>query len=99
MLSVIIHKDKVNCKNQAHQRCKMVPMKRLSLKENIGYNTEDDKRNDLLYNLQLHQGKRSAIAHEPDSVRRHLAAIFKESNQPREDDNPIQRPITANTSL
>lgn len=70
----------------------MVPLQCLTTEEDNGKEGEDDKGDDLLDNLQLHKGKRTAIAHETDAVGRNLARILGKGDSPREDDDSIQGP-------
>lgn len=77
----------------------MVPVKLLVLEHHVGNGGKDNERDTLLYHLQLNQGKRSSVAHEPQSVGRHLTAILKESDDPREGDNRNEGPIGRDTRL
>lgn len=71
----------------------MVPVKSLTLKENIDDNGENQERDTLLYYLELNKCKRSAIAYEAYAVGRNLTAIFKKGDEPAEYYNAKQRPV------
>ena len=77
----------------------MVPMKMLTLEENVGNDAEDDERNDFLYDFQLHQRERSAVFDETNPVGRHLAAVFKEGYSPREGYDAEERPVRGDAGL
>jgi len=74
-------------------------MERLPLKEDVGHDGEDDERDALLDDLELHEAEGTAVALEADAVGRHLAAIFKESDAPRENDDAQQGPIGRDARL
>lgn len=65
----------------------MVPMKRLALKKKIRDECEHNQRNHLLYHLQLHQGKRTAISLETNTVGWNLHAVFGKGDNPGEGDD------------
>lgn len=71
----------------------MIPMELLTLEENIRDDAEDDKRYDLLYNLQLHQRERTTVADESDTIGRHQEAVLDAGNCPRKENNDIERPV------
>lgn len=71
----------------------MVPMELLSLEKDVGNDAEDDERDDLLNDLQLHERERSAVADEADSVGWHLTAVFEEGNCPRESNDSDEGPM------
>ena len=77
----------------------MIPSERLSLEHDVGNDCEHDEADTFLHNLQLYQRERPAVSLEPDSVGRHLAAILKEGNAPREGNDAYQRPIAWNATL
>ena len=77
----------------------MVPMQRLSLEEDMGYDSEDNQGDALLYHLQLHQRERSPIVHEAYAVGGHLATILEKGDQPGESDNGYQRPVLTDPCL
>ena len=60
----------------------MIPMKVLSLKKNVGDDGEDTETDALLYDLELNEIERTAIALESHTVGRHLTAILKERYAP-----------------
>lgn len=65
----------------------MVPMQVLSLEHYVGHNSEHPQTDALLQNFQLHEIERPAVSTESHPVGRYLAAIFKESDAPREYDD------------
>ena len=68
-------------------------MQMLPLEEQVGYDAEHNQGDDFLNDFELHQRERSAVVDEADSVGRHLAAVFKEGNSPRESYDAEKRPI------
>ena len=74
-------------------------MERLPLKEDVGHDGEDDERDALLDDLELNETEGTAVALEADAVGRHLAAILKEGDAPREDDDAQQGPIGRDARL
>lgn len=68
-------------------------MQLLSLEEDVGYDTEDNKRYYLLNDLELHKSEWTTIAYEADAIGRYLTAILKESNYPRKDYNAYEGPV------
>ena len=77
----------------------MIPVKRLTLKEDIGDGGKDYQRHALLDNLQLYERERTAVAVESQAIGRHLKAILEEGDTPREHNDTHQRPIAADTRL
>ena len=77
----------------------MVPVEALPLKQQVGYHSENDERNALLYHLQLYQRKRTTIALKTDTVRWHLTAVLKEGYGPRESDDGDEWPVGAGSRL
>ena len=71
----------------------MVPMERLSLKEDVGYDGEDAKADALLHHLELYKRKGTAVALEAKSVGGYLTTILEESYAPGEDYNGKERPV------
>ena len=56
----------------------MIPVNRLVLKHDVGDDAEYHERDAFLYDFQLHEGERTAIACISYAVGGHLATIFKE---------------------
>ena len=73
----------------------MVPMQVLTLEHNIGNHSKDAKADAFLYDLQLYEVERTAIAIETNAVGWHLTAILKQSDTPRKGYNANQGPVTA----
>lgn len=71
----------------------MIPVKRLSFKEQGGEDGEHHERDDFLYYLQLDKRERSAVPCEPHPIRRYLKRIFSEGDAPREKDDEVQGPV------
>ena len=77
----------------------MVPMELLPLEDDVGYDAEDDKRDDFLYDLQLHQREGSAVVDEANPVSRHKEAVLDAGYAPREEDHSIERPVGRDAGL
>ena len=77
----------------------MVPVQRLALEEQGRENSEDDERDDLLDDLELHQRERPAVAREADAVGRNLAGILEERDAPRQEDDGKQGPMGGDLHL
>ena len=68
-------------------------MQRLTLEEQRGEHGEDDERDDLLDDLELHQREGAAVAREADAVGGNLAGVLEERDAPRKEDDGKQRPM------
>ena len=90
---ILFHKHKIDGQDEAAERHKMVPVQGLAAEEDGGEHGEDRQGNNLLDDFQLHQRVRAAIADEAYAVGRHLAAILKEGDAPREGDDRKQGPV------
>ena len=71
----------------------MVPMELLPLEDDVGYDAEDDKRDDFLYDLQLHQGEGSAVVDEANAVGGHHETVFDQRDAPAEKNDQRQRQL------
>ncbi len=71
----------------------MVPMQSFALKHHVGNDGKHQQGDALLQHLELNEGERSSVSRKPNAIGRNLTAIFKESDEPREDDNADQRPV------
>ena len=71
----------------------MIPVELLSLEEEIGNDAEDDKRDDLLNDFQLHQREWPAIADKAYPVGWYLTAVLEEGDCPREKNDTEQWPV------
>lgn len=65
----------------------MVPMERFSAEERCDDYSEDNQRHHFLNHLKLYERKRTTIVNEADAVGWYLAAILKEGDTPREQDD------------
>jgi len=65
----------------------------LALEEDVGYDTENDKRYDLLYDFQLHQRERTSVVDESNTISRYQKAVLDAGNCPREENNDIEWPV------
>ena len=95
MLSIceLFHEYKVHCCNDAEEGGKVVPMQYFALKHHVGNDGKYKQGDALLQDLELNEGERTTIARESDTIGRNLTAIFKEGDEPREDDNADQWPV------
>ena len=78
----LFHEYQVDGTDDEEEGQYMVPMNVLSLKENVGNNSEDTERDAFLNHLELNEVERSAVADEAQPVGRHLAAVLQEGNAP-----------------
>lgn len=63
----------------------MIPMQLLPLEHDTCYDGEDSKRDDLLNDLELHEGEWTTIAHKTHLVGWHLKHVLEEGDCPREE--------------
>ena len=77
----------------------MIPVERLTLKEDIGHGGKDYQRYALLDNLQLDERERTAVTIESQAVGGYLKAILEEGDAPREHNDTHQWPVAADTRL
>ena len=71
----------------------MVPLYGLPLEDHDRKDGEDGDGEHLLNDFQLHQRKRAAVLNEANAVAVHLADIFRQSQQPRREDDDEQRGV------
>lgn len=95
----LFHKDEIDRGYQADEGCEVVPLQMLALEEQVGDDGKDHQRYHLLDHFELDERERASCALEADAVGGHLAAVFKESNTPREGDHAYQGPVLAHPSL
>ena len=88
----LLHKYKVNRCNQADEGCKVVPLQSLALEEEGCEYREDNQRDNLLHNLELHECKWTTIACETDTIGRNLARVLGKCDAPREEYHQPQGP-------
>ena len=77
----------------------MVPVQVCALKHDVGNDTEHSQRDALLYHFQLDEVKGTAVFYESQSVGRHLTAVLKEGDAPREHNDADEGPVAAGTCL
>ena len=77
----------------------MVPVQVIALKHDVRNDCKHSQRDAFLNNLQLHQRERAAIFDESEAIGRHLTAIFKEGDAPRESNHAYQRPVVTDARL
>ena len=70
-----------------------------ALEHDVGNDTEHRQRDALLDNLELDEVERASVFYKSQSIGRHLTAVFKESDAPREYDDTNERPVAAGTCL
>lgn len=68
-----------NYENECKQ---MVPLQSLALEHNVCNKGEHDETDALLHHLELDKRERASVALKPDTIGRHLAAVFEEGNAP-----------------
>lgn len=74
-------------------------MQILSLEHDIGNDGENSQGDTFLDNLQLYQCEGAPITLKAQTVGRNLAAVFKEGNHPRKEDDANERPVAADSRL
>ena len=65
----------------------MIPAQCLCFEKDQRKNGKDQQRNNFLNHLKLYERKRTTIVNEADAVGWYLAAILKEGDTPREQDD------------
>ena len=68
----------------------MIPLQRLASEADDGKDGKDSNRDYFLDNLQLHECEGTAIAHEADTIGRHLTGILEECQTPADEDNDVE---------
>ena len=94
-----LHKDKIDGTDDEQECQDVVPMKVLTLEEDVGHNGKNGQRNALLNYFQLHKGERTTVADEAHAVGRYLTTILEEGDGPREDDDTYERPMAGGAVL
>ena len=84
--------EKHRQQNTAESR-EMIPLYRLTLKQQRHDHRKDHQRQSLLNDLQLHQRIRTAINLRTDTVSRNHERVLQQSQTPRKQDHQIERPI------
>ena len=80
--SSLLHKHEIDRADNQEEGEDVIPMQILTLKEDVGDDGEDTETDALLYDLELNEIERTAIAIESHTVGRHLTAILKERYAP-----------------
>ena len=88
----LLHKDKIDSRNQADKGSEVVPLQGLALEEEGGKDCEDYQRDNLLHHFELHQRKWASVAHETYAVGGNLARILGKCDAPRKENHKPQRP-------
>lgn len=78
----LFHEDKPNGHDETDKCRKVIPMKRLATEKDGGKHDKDNKRDDFLYHLELHERERTAILVKPNAVGRNLHTIFYQRDAP-----------------
>ena len=71
----------------------MVPLQRLAAEEHDGEDGKDGDGDYLLYHLELHEREGTAITHKTHAVGRYLTGIFKERQEPTDEDDDVERGV------
>ena len=79
--------------DEAAEGYEVIPLQILALEEDDSEDCKDGDGDYLLNHLKLHQRESTSIAYEAHAVGRNLASIFKESQEPADEDNNIKRCI------
>lgn len=87
----LFHEDEIDGGNQAKEGCEMIPMETLSAKADDGEDGKDTERDDLLHNLELHEGVWASVSGESDPVGGYLEAVFKECKPPGNEYHDVER--------
>lgn len=61
----------------------------------MGEDDEDDEGENLLHDFELHKGEGSPVADEAHAIGGDLEGVFRQGNHPREEDDPVERPVAA----
>lgn len=73
---------KIDCQHETEESRYMIPLQLLPLKENIGNDTEDHEGDNLLDNLELHEGEGTSVALKTQTIGRYLTAVFQKGYEP-----------------
>jgi len=77
----------------------MVPMQVSALEHDVGNDAEHSQRDTLLDDLQLNEVEGTSVFYEAQTIGRHLTAVLKEGDAPREDDDADEGPVAAGAVL
>ena len=70
-----------------------------ALEHDVGNDAEHSQRDTLLDDLQLNEVEGSSVFYEAQTIGRHLTAVLKEGDAPREDDDADEGPVAAGAVL
>ena len=95
----LFQKNKINRSYKTQKGHCMIPVQLFSLKHQPCYYRKHSKRHHFLYHFQLHQRKRSSIAHKSHLISWNLQHILKKRYCPRKGNHCYQRPTIADIHL
>ena len=81
---LLCHKYQIDGTDDEEERQDVVPVQVGALEHDVGNDAEDGQRDALLNDLQLNEVEGTAILYEANAVGRHLTAVLKEGDAPRE---------------
>lgn len=90
---ILFHKDTIDGEDEADRSGEMVLVKGFVLEEKQGEAGKDDQGDNLLNDLELHEGKGPSVLVKANAVGRYLKAIFEEGDSPRKEDDPEEGPV------
>jgi len=70
-----------------------------ALEHDVGNDAEYSQRDTLLNDLQLNEVEGTSVFYEAQTIGRHLTAVLKEGDAPREDDDADEGPVAAGAVL
>ena len=91
--SLSFHKGEEDGKDDEAEGYEVVPADGLAFEDGGHDDGEHHQRDALLYDLELHEGERTAGDLGADAVGRYHKGIFEEGHAPREDNDAYQRPV------
>jgi len=97
--SFLFHKYQIDGADNEQESQDVVPMQMRALEENVRDDTEHRDGYAFLDYLELYDVERTSVLDEAQAVGRHLAAILKEGNAPRECYHADERPVAGNARL
>lgn len=77
----------------------MVPAQMLASEKKHCNDGEHHERDGLLHHLKLHERERASVAGIADAICRNHEAVFRERNEPGEQDHADERPVGADAGL
>ena len=94
---LLLHKHQIDGTDNQEECQDVIPMQMGALEHDVGYDAENGQRDALLNDLQLDEIERTAVFDKTETIGGNLATVFEESDTPREDDDPEERPVAAGT--